>query len=136
MEGPPQLNPAAEILLLPECGTGFYAPGMYRAFLDHTSRSPMETLAPSTIFRTAIVREFGGWPSDLGMHGVSLILRSCALRCGMAYVDTPLYTWIWRQKSITQTELLNIGHMATILKDHSERMLEPPYDSLFTDRFR
>ena len=135
MDGTPDRNPASQTLGL-ECGQGYFTAQQFRDLQDATTMSPMASLAPSTFFRTDLVRRFGGWMAELGMHEVSFILRAAALDSGMGYDEAPLYTWIWRENSITDRELKDVEGTLRYCRRNLRKMLEPPFDELFSDTFR
>jgi glycosyltransferase involved in cell wall biosynthesis len=133
--GPPQRNTRATVLCA-DCPPGLLTPSQYREHLGDTAMSPHASLAPSTIYRTELVRRFGGWLPDLGMHGCTFILRACALHGGYVYCREPLYTWVWRRRGLTASEQANTAHIERICRRHSEKMGEPPFDALFSQHFR
>lgn len=86
------------------------------------------TLAPSTLYRRAVVAEVGGWRSDLKLWDVSFVLQAAALKHGMCYVDKPVYTWVHRAKGLTQALAGNF--------ESSKEMYLRYYDLMTSDEFR
>jgi glycosyltransferase involved in cell wall biosynthesis len=115
---------------------GFYGPGDSERLFASGPMSILATLAPSTLFNARLVREFGSWPTDLGMHGASLILRAAALHSGMAYSNKPIYNWVYRNTGITADELASQERSRMFLQRQAGRMKEPPFDRLFSGPIR
>ena len=135
MVGVPEPNPSSVAWGF-EGASRFYSPQDFRLLIETSEMKADASLSPSTIFSTEVVRKFGGWPTDLGMHEVSFILRAVGLHSGMAYVSQPLYTWVYRRKGITHTEQENIAQLRLDCVRQAQRMTDPPFDQLFSDAFR
>ena len=115
---------------------GFHSPEEYAKQLETGTMLAMASLSPSTLYRTNLVRQYGGWPADLGMHEVSFILRACGLTGGVAYTETPVYMWIERAGGLTADEENDRTRLETFVRRQALRMRQPPFDTLFSDAFR
>lgn len=132
----PQKNPWAETFGLPNCRTGYYSPEDVRRYHDSDALSPMASVAPATLYNRELINALGGWPTDIGdAWECTFMLQAAALHSGMAYVDEPLYTWVYRSKGITDRELADIKHMKRMSDRYAEKMKEPPFAGLFSERF-
>ena len=129
-----ELSAHMSILEVPWWGTGYKSPD---EFLHHCLEvtDPRATLAPSTIFRKAVVDEVGGWREELDTWDVSFVLQAAALKYGMVYVDVPAYTWVARTRGWTQETNSDVIKAASVCHSYFELMRSPQFRSLFGDIF-
>lgn len=136
MQGIPLKNPLAETFGLADCPSGYHSPQDVRRYHDAESCSPMASVAPATLYNRQLIKQLGGWPTDIGdAWECTFMLQAAAFHSGMGYTEEPLYTWVWRTKGITGRELKNFAHMARMCERYGEKMKEPPFAGLFSSRF-
>ena len=132
----PQKNPWAVTFGLPDCRSGYHSPEDVRRYHDNDTLSPMASVAPATLYNRKLVKQLGGWPTDIGdAWECTFMLQAAGFHSGMAYTEEPLYTWVFRTKGITDRELADIKHMARVCDRYLEKMKEPPFTGLFSERF-
>lgn len=137
MEGEvPRKNPWAETFGLPNCRSGYHSPEEVRRYHDSDALSPMASVAPATLYNRQLIKQLGGWPTDIGdAWECTFMLQAAGFHSGMAYTEEPLYTWVFRIKGITDRELADIRHMRRMCDRYAEKMNEPPFAGLFSERF-
>jgi glycosyltransferase involved in cell wall biosynthesis len=114
--------------------SGYVSPEVY--LHDYLERSePYCTLAPSTIFRRAVIDEVGGWRRDLDIWDVSFVLQAAALKYGMCYVDAQVYTWIDRPRRWTANTNKDLAKTASMCLRYYELMRSPEFRPLFGETF-
>ena len=119
---------------IPGITSGYVTPEKYlHEYLEATD--PRASLAPSTIFRRMVIDELGGWRGELDIWDVSFFLQAAALKYGMAYVDAPLYTWVYRKASWTQTSNRNAVKSTEVCLRYFDLMHSPEFRPLFKDKF-
>ena len=114
--------------------SGYVSPEIYlHDYLECSE--PSCTLAPSTIFRRAVIDEVGGWRRDLDIWDVSFVLQAAALKYGMCYVNAQVYTWVDRPRRWTANTNVDLAKTARMCLRYYELMCSPEFRPLFGETF-
>lgn len=110
--------------------TGFITPEAYNIGILPVMVLQGEP-APSTLFRTSVLKEFGSWPITIGVSYVSFMMHAAALKYGVAYTAQSGYIWYNHEENMTARDLKKFSQSLQIAENFLRLAKQAPFHELF-----